>query len=533
MTSNIIVFHCPSCDSKLQVPSQMAGVTGPCPECSANITAPATSTEPSSAAPIPTKVTPVQKPEHAPQATPPIDPPLNITEMRQAVTEQSERPQAQPVPQQVVQPFGNQAGHLAAERPKTPNTPAQITDYHGGQRPLGARWLAVILPLAFLAVACLLILAILQLTGIYNLRDSGASNIQPSTKPDTTSKNIPETPVRDSKDSQQDNSEHPNSDELSDNALPIDPSGTPTAETGELKPETDKPTKLTSPAIKNPNKEQKFPESKLPASTASELSSDPDSSKPQEAAVATPAATPTAPPKTAPTPLAKDKASDPSKVGFVANQNLENFLKLTTLDERLPLMSKSKLSPEELKTSSLAGELKPVKSIQLMKIVPRAEDNMTQHLYSVSFEDPEENRQRLRILMQLVERPGIHPPLVHADAFLEHYDKKLTQYAKQPSKGITTLHCIAEARTSDLAKELPEELKKSMVRLAIKSHPYDSTIFNAYLHKKSPLMEHIGSNKKFPYTSARLCVLSFLWNTTDPKHPYIELKDIVALTWEK
>lgn len=196
-------------------------------------------------------------------------------------------------------------------------------------------------------------------------------------------------------------------------------------------------------------------------------------------------------------------------------------------------MSKGKLSVEQQSSSILAGALKPAKSFRLIETVPREEDNMTQYLYLVSFEDPEEDRQRLRILMQLAERPGIHPPLVHTDAFLEHYNKELAKYAAKPNKNTVTFHCIAEPRTTDFSKDLPEELKDSMVRLIIKSHPYNPATFNAYLNKNSPLMKRIGSGKDFPYTKSQFCILSFLWNTADPKHPYIELKDIVALTWEK
>ncbi len=46
-------------------------------------------------------------------------------------------------------------------------------------------------------------------------------------------------------------------------------------------------------------------------------------------------------------------------------------------------------------------------------------------------------------------------------------------------------------------------------------------MFDAYLNKNSPLMEHIGTRKDFPYIQPRFCVLSFRWNTTDPNHPYM------------
>ena len=196
-------------------------------------------------------------------------------------------------------------------------------------------------------------------------------------------------------------------------------------------------------------------------------------------------------------------------------------------------MNKSKLTHEQLMASSLGGELKPFKRIRLMEIVPRPGDNLMQYLYFVTFEDPDEDMERLRIMVQLVERPGIHPPLIHTDAFIEHYQKQLPLYAKQPSRKVTTFHCIAEARTCDLAEEIPEEQKESMIRLAIKSHPFNPTIFNAYLNKKSPLMEHIGNSKSFPYTESRFCVMSFRWNTSNPEYPYIELTDIVGTGWEK
>ena len=184
-------------------------------------------------------------------------------------------------------------------------------------------------------------------------------------------------------------------------------------------------------------------------------------------------------------------------------------------------------------SSSLAAPLKTTKSVRLLEMVPRAEDNMTQYLYSVSFEDEAEDRQRHRIVMQVVERPGTHTPKVHADAFIDHYEKKFSTYAKTPNKNAVTFHCIAEARTASLAKELPVELKDSMIRLVIKSHPLAAPAFDAYLNKNSPLMKDIGPRKDFPYTEARFCVLSFRWNTTHPGKPYIELNDIVRQGWER
>jgi hypothetical protein len=455
----------------------MAGVTGPCPDCGASITAPATSTK---------------APENDPGAAPIKKKPFTSQDLSLA-------PQ---IDHQDGAAVGIQAEDPDAEKYIIPESPSLTTHQPPRQRPSWARWLTILLPLSFLGIACIVILIILQLVGLINISEYNDVWVKPDKKTEVSSAS------------------------LEDISAP---------ESGKPGSEANNPEIPATPSHENSKDKGALTGSKNLPSTSDTTSSDTGTTNsPEPKAINSPPATKLElPPKTVPAPLPDKKASSSANTGILANQNLEKFLKAKTLNDRLPVMSKVNLSPEELKASSLAGELKPVKSIQLIDIVSRTEDNMTQHLYSVSFQDPKAKRQRLRIFMQLVERPGIHPPLVHADAFVEHYEKKLAQYAKQPSKDITTLHCIAEARTSDLAKELPEELKKSMVRLLIKSHPYDEPIFNAYLNKKSPLMKHIGSNKDLPYTSSRLCVLSFLWNTTDPNHPYIELKDIVTLTWEK
>ena len=98
---------------------------------------------------------------------------------------------------------------------------------------------------------------------------------------------------------------------------------------------------------------------------------------------------------------------------------------------------------------------------------------------------------------------------------------------------MTTFHCIAEVRTADLAKNIPEEMKKETVRLVIKTHPRSSAMFDAFLNKNSPLMDKIGPGKQFPYVESRFCILSFRWNVVNPDKPYVELNDIVASGWEK
>lgn len=469
---DMITFHCPSCSMKLQVPAQMAGVTGPCPECAANITAPLAAASPAAPSPAPSPAPPQPAtPARTPAALAPNPPTGNRPTTRSS-------PAPSPAPQHT------KPTALARTQARPQARPAKPR----------ARWIRAIFPIAFLAVAAVLVLAVLQTIGIFNIWDYSNQRDDVIT-PSLTANNTPQTNTS------------PNGTPNGGNA------GVPAPDEDDVPaPVTDREPPV--PVIKdNTTTEGEFPDLHLP----------PPPSHPAE-----PTSSRTPPPTPAP-----PRNESPPKAGFLANQILNKFLAAKTLDERMPFMSESTRTPEELAASCLAGQLKPVKSILMVEMVPRAEDNMTQYLYYVSFQDEAEDRQRQRIVMQVSERPGIHPPRVHADAFLEHYEKKFTHYAAHPVGDVTTFHCIAEARTAGLAKNLPDESKGSVVRLEIKSHPDRPAIFNAYLNKNSPLMDQIGPRKPFPYTEARFCVLSFRWNTDDKKHPYIELNDIVCQGWER
>ncbi len=214
-------------------------------------------------------------------------------------------------------------------------------------------------------------------------------------------------------------------------------------------------------------------------------------------------------------------------VGYLADQNLEKFLNAQTLKDRLPFILKEQASSADIQDSCLERRFKPVRSIRQMENQAGMEENVIEYRYMVSFEDPAEDRERLNVVVLLVERTGTHPPLINAKAFIEHYNKGLAEYARGPHMENATFHCIAEANIADEVALLPDEMKKSMVRFSIKSHPYYPAHFDAFLPKDSPLMDQVGTGKAFPYTASRYCVLSFRWNTSTPEHPYIELSNIV------
>ena len=213
---------------------------------------------------------------------------------------------------------------------------------------------------------------------------------------------------------------------------------------------------------------------------------------------------------------------------------LKQFLETNNLQERLELMSKSQWTLKQLEKTCLASSLKTAQSTQFAEKISRASDGMIQHFYYVSFNNTEKPHLRDWIVIQLVERPNIHPPRVHADAFIEHYEKKFKSYSAAPHKGITTFHCVAEIRsTSNIAENLPKDIKHQMICFKIKTHPHSEAVFNAFLNKNSPLVQRIGAGQDFPYAEPKICTLSFRWNLTHPQRPYIELHDIIAMGWEK
>jgi hypothetical protein len=73
--SNVIRFHCPHCGVFLSVPQALAGVTGPCPTCTAQITAPLS--DPITAAPpvTPSAIAPLPTPSPAESPKSPLSAP--------------------------------------------------------------------------------------------------------------------------------------------------------------------------------------------------------------------------------------------------------------------------------------------------------------------------------------------------------------------------------------------------------------------------------------------------------------------------
>ena len=516
----------------------MAGVSGPCPNCNSSITAPLPAAAPTpaptiSAAPSAEIGTlpPKRLPEHIPATT------IRATAHLIRQSAQADEPVDKPK-------IKCRGFILEASAPELS---------HESVRPSRPRLFRFVVPSAFAAVASVVALAVLHLVGIVDLRNyqnSFKTVIKEQEKPTAPSPSssvlvsLPETkakpaePIAAVSRAGMPRTAEPRTAEPTTSAKPKSvaqpASGTPVKQDAKLNSDTVKKTL----AEKTPSKTSEPPviastQAKKPVQKTQARKVNPIMANIMEKGEFPELKLSPSAPKQKQSPLSKPEPASVPKVGYLAGENLEAFLETKTLDERLPYLLKGTTLPNEMQSTSLARPFKPVKSVRLLETRSGAENNMVEHLYMVKFEDPAHDGNRLNLLVLLVERIGKHPPLINADAFLEHYDNKLAEYALKPSSEAATFHCIAEARTSDFANELPAKIRQSLIRFTVKNHPYYPAKFNAYLSKNSPLMSHVGSGKSFPYTTSKYCILSFKWNTTHPEHPYIELSEVVNSSgWE-
>lgn len=499
--SDTIDFSCPACACQLRVAAAMAGVTAPCPQCGAQITAPAP------ASTLKHRVQePRQMPTHISEAK------IHAAAQLIRRSAQAEKNESEPAP------LDAQKIDYQQITPYDIDTQTDNTD----DRPRKRTLLGVIIPCTFVAVASLVVSVVLHLMGVVDIRQFQDLARQPgqSSQLDPAPAETRKAPLPESKTAQapslvsevKQNTDAPaNTPQQTAGKEPApklvaQPANRPVMNKAPVivpappkQAVTPTPSRKTSPVMANIMEKGEFPELNLSPFAPKQQQEKVEELEPR------------------PAPL----------VGYTADQNLEQFLSAQTLKDRLPFLLREQASSADVQNSCLQRPFKPVKSHRLIETRAGMEKDVVEYLYMVSFEDTTQNRDRLNIVLLLVERTGTHPPLINAKAFIEHYEKGLANYARQPHKENATFHCIAEANIADDASALPDEMKKSMVRFSIKSHPYYPAHFDAYLPKDSPLMSHVGTGNAFPYTSSRYCVLSFRWNTSIPGHPYIELSGIV------
>lgn len=507
--SDTFDFSCPACDCQLRVTAAMAGVKGPCPKCGEHITAP------QDLAQKPGGQEPGQTPTHIPAE--------KIRNAAQLIRQSSRPEKSDPEPLPVVEPQPIKCRQIA---------PSEINTKAGIPNPPRSRKLSllgVLIPCSSVAAVCLLSSFVLEFMGIIDFwqfqypenrvfvqapppeaqrQAKATTEVGRAPIPGPTTQQEPssfqgvrqDTQVSAKNAGQAAANEPAATEVVAQPAIQTSAQKAPALVPAPPKQAvTPTPARRTSPLIANISEQGEFPELKLSPFAPETGRENAENADPRPA----------------------------PRVGYMPGKNLEAFLSAQTLKDRTPFILKEQRSTAGLAESSLQGPLKPVKSVRLLETRAGMDKDVTEHLYMVSFHDSTQDRERLNVVVLLVERTGTHPPLVHAKAFIEHYDKAMLTYAREPTTENASFHCIAEANVADGDSVLPEEMKKSMIRFSVKSHPYYPAHFDAYLSKQSPLMSHVGTGKNFPYTISKFCILSFRWNTSELGRPFIEVLDII------
>ncbi|NNM30331.1 MAG: hypothetical protein HKO57_12490, partial [Akkermansiaceae bacterium] len=206
---------------------------------------------------------------------------------------------------------------------------------------------------------------------------------------------------------------------------------------------------------------------------------------------------------------------------------LDAFLKAKSLDERLPYMTPSNRSPQEVASSCLAVPLPPVVNIRSLHYMVDDAERHTEHFFEVAFLRVGEQRPA-PFLVQLHDW-GDGDIRVHSDAFIDLFEDKLSEFAKQPGDEARTFHVVADAYKHCFDEAIPGWDKRSFLKL--RSHPRMAPKLHAYFNRNSPTAELISQPDALPWGESGICTVTVRWNRTVPKQPFVELVTINGFTW--
>ena len=225
------------------------------------------------------------------------------------------------------------------------------------------------------------------------------------------------------------------------------------------------------------------------------------------------------------------KDTEPAKSKVVkptATEVLERFLSATTLAERRPYISKSRLSDEELADSTLAGPLPEVVNSRSLHYMINYTERHAEHFFEVSFQRIPGDRPS-PILVQ-VNDWGEGDFKVHTDAFLDLFEGRLASFAAKPQAGPRTFHVVADAYKHCFDEYIPDWNRKSFLKM--RNHPRMSPRLIAYFNRNSQLAEEISQPDALPWGESGICTVTVQWNIDVPERPFVELVKVVGFTWE-
>jgi len=213
--------------------------------------------------------------------------------------------------------------------------------------------------------------------------------------------------------------------------------------------------------------------------------------------------------------------------GLDAQQILDLFLNVKTLDERVPLML-SKAASDELEQSCLARSMPPVARIELDYRDVNAETGVTDSYFTVLFNDSTlvTHPQTL-----LVRQQGDGPAKVVVDSFLDLYGGRLMSFVGKPVQSAKTFEVYVSALAHCKDSEIPG--CQSKMTLSLQARDHGAELAKAYFDKKSQIATLLEDGTfRLSYGSPTPCKVLLRWNVGEsPGRPYLEAVEIKAFGW--
>ncbi len=209
-------------------------------------------------------------------------------------------------------------------------------------------------------------------------------------------------------------------------------------------------------------------------------------------------------------------SSPPIDSGIAALNLLESFLKMKTLEERLPFIETQR-EDEVLTNSILNGQLPEVLKTTVDVIVrePSSFEQVADHYYHVEFasEGGEVNPQTM-----LVRTRGTQPPKVVVDPFLDLFGGRFAKFASEPIKEAGTFQVIISAGGGCYA-DIPDADKK--LTMKILAHENGNEIARAYFGRQSQIGRMLEDETSgLGYGQVKPCTVLMRWNMDDdPERP--------------
>lgn len=455
------------------MPASLAGVTGPCPTCQAQISAP----RPIAPQPIahPQQVSPYAPPA-APHYAPPVQAPVPIPQAAPAPAPQhspiygSAKESIRPEPRQPAQRQAPQARPAEPTIPAPAPTPVAKRSATSPGNIITARrktpksnvFLRALIPLLIITALSVGIFFLSRFLGGHGLAQEGKPKIEEKTPPTSIESELG------------------------------DASANPAVST---KPPAIKVTAPPKPIIAETTLD------KPPVTEPIAANVDP---------------VPTTPPPTA-----------AANNGAIAKAMVESFLAASTLEQRLPHIF-AKKTPEELK-GSILDKPWPKADVIPGSQLPNSAERLTEYYYEVRFGPNEQGFPEEAVV--LVHQRGNEPPKVIAEPLLDTLGSRLREFAQKPSTMPQDFYVIMDARSRCFDDKIPNAAKKSTFYL--RAHNSGADIATAYANEQSTTRKLFndpidGLKWKNPIP----VVVTLQWNTSeDSNRPFLEILEIKAKNW--